>query len=297
MVISDIQSDIRAIEEDAALHTATNFDNRANAIDFIDFHIIDRIDGLLQTAPLEELAVLRQRAVALKSSLEAVDTTLFAQLREQIRRKVYTGPAFLEMIRSYTANDIDQQAEIGYDNLDIFINRLLSDQDAPAPTMAVEPEMVFYQKTPARIIFEMMELAQLQPGDVFFDLGSGLGQVAILAHLISGVSASGIEYEPAYCSYANTCAEQLNLNDVRFIPINALQADYAAGNVFFMYTPFEGAMLQSVLDILQAEAQRKTITIFSYGPCSSHVARQSWLSCINGEGDDLYKLYEFRSVM
>jgi hypothetical protein len=35
--------------------------------------------------------------------------------------------------------------------------------------------------------------------DVFFDLGSGLGQVPILVNLLSGAAAKGMEFEPVYC--------------------------------------------------------------------------------------------------
>jgi SAM-dependent methyltransferase len=182
---------------------------------------------------------------------------------------------------------------MGYDNLDMFINGLLSDQSIPEATMEREPGMVFYQKTPARILFELAAVAELKPGDVFFDIGSGLGQAAILVNLISGATARGIEYEPAYCNYAKACASRLSLSNVEFINAGAHQGDYSQGTVFYLYTPFEGLLLQDMLEILQKEAQKRTIRIFTYGPCSSHVARQGWLTCVNGNGDNAYKLYEF----
>jgi precorrin-6B methylase 2 len=141
----------------------------------------------------------------------------------------------------------------------------------------------------------MMNLAELSEDDIFFDLGSGLGQVTILVNLLSGIKAIGIEYEPAYCNYAQACASQLNLSNVEFINTEAQKGDYRQGTVFFMYTPFEGNMLQDMLNILQKEAQTRLIRIFTYGPCSPHVARQNWLNCVNGNTDDPYKLYEFRS--
>ena len=66
--------------------------------------------------------------------------------------------------------------------------------------------MVFYQPTPGRIIFELVERAALQKHDTFYDLGSGLGQVVILVSLLSGARAKGIEFDPAYCEYARRCA-------------------------------------------------------------------------------------------
>lgn len=297
MVLAEIQADIQAIEQDEAIYQEINFNSRANAIDFIDFHILDRIEGLLQNPEqTEELNILQQCAEKVKSELEKIDSNLFKQLREKIRTGMYTGASFRKAIDQYFEHDVSQPDKIGYDNLDDFINGLLSDQVIPEATMEREPEMVFYQKTPARIIFEIVELADLRQEDVFFDLGSGLGQVAILVNLISGVEAKGIEYEPAYCNYANTCARQLNLSNVDFINIDARQADYSRGTVFFLYTPFEGEILKTVLEILQKEPRNRTIRIFTYGPCSEMVAQQDWLSCVHGEANDPYQLCAFKSL-
>ena len=83
--------------------------------------------------------------------------------------------------------------------------------------------------------------------------------------------------EPAYCAYAEQCAQALNLTRVTFINRDARAADYADGTIFFMYTPFTGQMLQAVLDKLHTEAQTRPIRIAAYGPCTSHVTQQSWL--------------------
>jgi hypothetical protein len=299
MVISEIQSCILAIEEDADLHDERNFADRADAIDLIDFHIIDRIEGLLQKISLKKEAdILKQRAEKVKCELEKIDTTLFEQFREKIRTDVCTRSSFGKMVSNYLGydvNDIGEPDKIGYDNLDVFINGLLSDQAIPGATLEREPEMVFYQKTPARIIFRMTALAQVRQNDVFFDIGSGLGQVAILVNIITGATTRGIEYEPAYCHYAKECASQLHLSNIEFINEDARKGDYSQGTIFFMYTPFEGSMLQDMLIILQNESKKRTIRIFTYGPCSPHVARETWLTCVNGKADNPYKLYEFRS--
>ena len=297
MVLAEIQTDIQTIEQDEAIYRDINFKSRANAIDFLDFHIIDRIEGLLQNSvQREELEMLKQRAEKIKYELEKTDSNLFTQLREKIRAGICTGASFRETIGRYIEHDVSQADKVGYDNLDDFINGLLPDQAIPEAIIEREPEMVFYQKTPARIIFELAELANLEPDDVFFDLGSGLGQVAILVNLISGAITKGVEYEPAYCNYATTCARQLNLSNVEFINIDARLAGYSQGTVFFLYTPFEGEILQTVLELLEKESLIRAIRIFTYGPCSETVTLQHWLSCVHGEADDPYQLCAFKSL-
>jgi hypothetical protein len=307
-VIYEIQSDIEVIERNSALYKETNFDSRVEAIDYIEFNILDRIEGLLQTInPPNELISLKQDAERVKRHLEDIDDTLFQRLRADIRRSGRTETTLQGWINEYVWRDSSGSepqngiappisSGIGYDSLDAFINGLLLINPIPLETKAREPEMVYYQQTPARIILELVEKAHLTGEDVFYDVGSGLGQVPILVHLLSGATAKGIEFEPAYCDYARGCAADLNLSGVEFINVDARTANYSDGTVFFMYTPFEGKLLQEVLEKLRGESRRRMIKLFTYGPCTPQVSRQSWLKGVDQNEADLYKLGIFRSL-
>jgi hypothetical protein len=168
-------------------------------------------------------------------------------------------------------------------------------QTIPEQAKDLEPEMVYYQKTPARIVFELVEESHFMKEDVFFDLGSGLGQVAILVNLLTGITVMGIEFEPAFCDYARDCAVELNLSNVTFINIEARTADYSGGTIFFMFTPFRGEMMQEVLEILRREALLRKIKIITYGPCTAQVALQNWLHSASPIDDNIYKLTFFTS--
>ena len=169
------------------------------------------------------------------------------------------------------------QDDIGYDALDTFVNGLLRIDVALEETKQREPDMVFLQPTPVRIVLELVEEANITKDDVFYDLGSGLGQVPILVRLLTGAKTRGIEFEAAYCSYAQQCARRLNLSHVEFMNLDARDADYSDGTVFFMYTPFTGKLLQEVLEKLKGESRKRAIRICTYGPCTPHVSNQSWL--------------------
>lgn len=299
-IIAEIQADILLNEQDITLYEEDNFDSRANAIDIIDFHILDRIASLQQlVGQHEQLDVLKKHAEEHKNKLEEINAELFAHLKEQIRTGGYNQSSFQMMISKYFGDhffDNKKSSEIGYNNLDIFINGILLGEAIPTPTIEPQPEMVFYQQTPARVILGLTTLAKITPNDVFYDLGSGLGHVAILVNLISGAVSIGIEYESAYCNYAQGCALTLNLPNVEFINLDARKANYTQGTVFFMYTPFEGSIMQEVLKMLQNEASKRTIRIFTYGPCSAVVAKENWLTCLNGPTNSFYQLYEFSSL-
>ncbi len=299
MVCHEIRSDTHAIAENRSLYMERNFTGRAEAIDFSEFHVIDRIEGLLQnTYPQKELISLMQLAETTKLRLEKINADLFKKLRADIENGNCRGWAFRQMTEEYfgyNLNHSQNEGETGYDNLDVFTNSLLDISAIPEETKEREPEMVFYQKTPARIVFELADKADFNKEDVFYDLGSGLGQVPILLNLLCGVAAKGIEFETAYCNYAAACADELNLPDVQFINADARAGSYSDGTIFFLYTPFEGSILQKVLEVLHSISKKKKILLFTYGPCTLEVARERWLNREDQGGNNIYKLGVFRS--
>jgi len=298
--IFEIQSDIEVIENNPSLYEEKNFDQRIETIDFIDFPIIDRIEELVAKATQpQQLLLLKHRAEKVKSDLEEININLFRKLQKDIRNVGYTGKEFKNLVNKhvdFNLDDNEHQEEPGYDSLDMFINGLLSLKTMPEQTKDLEPEMVFYQKTPARIIFELVEKINFIKEDVFFDLGSGLGQAAILVNLLTGITTKGVEFEPAFCDYARDCAAELNLSNVTFINADARQADYSDGTIFFMYTPFNGEILQEVLEILRKESLLRKIKIITYGPCTPKIASQSGLDFAGPKDDNIYKLAVFTSL-
>ncbi len=298
--IRQIRSEIEAIAKDAALYEEANFNAREAALDFIEFDIIGPIEGWPVTpGQAHELTALRLYAETVKSRLEEVNEALFRKLRADIRSGQLIGVELKRQIAAYTGSGStgeSQGDEIGYDSVDAFIGGILLIGSAPGETKKREPEMVPYQPSPARIILELVEKASLKQDDVFFDIGSGLGQVAILVNLLSGVRVKGVEFEPAYCDYARRCAKELNLSRVEFINAEASEMGYSDGTVFYLYTPFEGKLLQKLLEKLKDAAQKRVIWVYTYGPCTVQVAQQGWLERVDRHGDWAHKLAIFRSA-
>ena len=299
MTISAIRSYIGTIEGDASLFDEKNFDRRIEVLDFIGFQVMDQIEEHLQnTDHPESLILLRSRAEKLRDELQEIDNKLFQKLLARISTEALTGKKFKDLITEYVDPGSDHprhQEETGYDNLDIFINGISLFRPMPEQTKILEPDMVGYQKTPARLVFELVESVHFRQEDVFFDLGSGLGQVAILINLLSGITVKGIDVEPAFCDYARDCAADLNLSNVTFIDVDARKADYSEGTIFFMYTPFKGEIMEDVLEILRKEALMRKIKIITFGPCTAQVALQSWLDFAAPGDSHTYKIGVFSS--
>jgi Histone methylation protein DOT1 len=294
----EILSDIKSIGNNAQLQSAKNFNERSEAIDFIEFHVIDRINALVEkNEASDELEELKKYALKVREELEEINSGIYNFLRMKISKENLRSQPLLTLINEYLNYDFGaKSAEEGYDNLDIFLNGLFSDQKLPVETRKREPEMVFYQKTPARIILNFIKRSALKPNDVFFDLGSGLGQAVILVNLLTGIKSIGVEYEPAFCRYARSKVEVLNLSEVYFTNEDARYADYSSGTVFFMYSPFEGKILDEVLQKLKRESENRMIKILTYGPCTPEVAEQPWLTNKRKIKNNMAEAGEFESI-
>ena len=299
IVIADILMYIEGLEQDESLFLDESYAARVQALDDLELLFLGELDGNEQTGSKRRvLGSLRCRALALQERLGAMNESLLHDLRERIRAREYDPASLRDQIESYAGRglDHDTQAGPGYDALDALVSDLLLRDPVSTSSLPLEEEMISYQPTPARIVLDVIDHASLKETDVFYDLGSGLGQVVILVCLLSGALAKGIERDPAYCAYARSCARALGLDGVQFIVADARNADYDDGTVFFLYSPFEGHMLQAVLSRLETEAHSREIRIYSYGPCTPNVAAQQWLIPIDQAEADPLGLAVFHSI-
>jgi len=293
MDLSALWTQLRTLEDDALLVEESNLESRAKALDFIRF-----VDEVIRVrGRTEDLSELKRHADALKGRLSAVDDRLFGDLR----RKIVSGSLSADGLRraldrftTYTATQVGQP-HIGYDALDVLVHGVLGYSAHPDVATPNHPEMVHYEPTPARVVFDLIDHAGLASQDVLYDLGSGLGQVVILISLLAGLKAKGVEYQPTLCMQAQRTAQSLGLANVEFINADARDVDYSDGTMFYLFTPFKGQVLQTVLDRLQNVAHRHSITVCSYGPCTWRIHDQPWLAIADPETNHAYKLAVFHS--
>ena len=180
-----------------------------------------------------------------------------------------------------------------YDYLDDLLGGVLNLIEPASGEAALEAEMVAYQPTPARRLFDWLGRGTLQDRDVVMDLGSGLGHVTLLTAICTRARCVGIEVNAGYVDCARRIAEALNLGNAAFIRQDVREADLSLGTVFYLYTPFVGGMLRAVLDLLRREAARREIRLCCFGPCTPVVAGERWLEAAGGMEAD--RIAEFCS--
>jgi hypothetical protein len=267
----------------AAAHPSSargGFAARAAAAEAVELHALDRLDALdRRGAEAGLLAPLRARAQAVLARLEAADRLVLERLRARIRAGRYTKAGLLRALEKHGG----AAATPGnYDGMDLLVQGLLRHGAPAEPRTPLEADMVAYQPTPARAILDLIRRARIGPDDLLVDLGSGLGQVALLTALLSGARARGVEIETAYVDYARRCAEGLGLGDVEFVRADAREAPLEGGTVYYLFTPFRGLLMERVLGRLRAEGGRRSFKIGSYGPCTTLLSSQSWLRPTDG---------------
>jgi ribosomal protein L11 methylase PrmA len=97
------------------------------------------------------------------------------------------------------------------------------------------PDVIFVP-TPQDVVEDMLRLANVQKGDVLYDLGSGDGRIAITAARKYGIKATGIDIDPERIREANENAKKAGVaNLVQFRQENLFTADFKDATVITLY--------------------------------------------------------------
>ena len=292
MDLIKLHSDLHAALQDDSLNRPENLADRMEALDLVDF-----VEEIARVHRRSEIAPLRRQGRSLRDRLTRVNSLLFQALRTQIRSGQYTPTTLRCEFDRYTEYRPESRGltHIGFDGLDALVRGIFDLDSCPEPSLALSREMIHLEFTPSRAILDLIDRVGLAQDDVFFDLGSGLGQVVLLMRLLGGIRAVGVERDPAYCSFAHRCARDLNLSRVTFLNADARKVDYAEGTVFFLYTPFGGSIYDEVMVKLRATAVHRPIRVCTFGPCTPDVAAEPWLRDVDGHGDHQFTLAIFES--
>lgn len=170
-------------------------------------------------------------------------------VRERIRRRDCPPAAFRAELLSVPPEDRDE-----------WTHALLG-MGEPPPDADLPRGGVPYLPSSVAAILRVVDEVPLRSSDRFVDLGSGLGKVLLLAHLLSGAEALGVEVQEQLVERANQLVADLELSHA----VCSVQGDASEqcpdGTVFFIYSSFNGQVLQRVLGRLQEQARERRIVL------------------------------------
>jgi SAM-dependent methyltransferase len=134
----------------------------------------------------------------------------------------------------------------------------------PVSEAAPADHLLGYQASGVAAIVQTLVGVPVTEDDVVVDLGAGLGKVLLLARLLTGAAAHGVEIQGDLVQRARGAAGTLRL-DVDFVEADAREADLHEGTVFYLYLPCTGPALAGVLERLRGVAERKPIVVCALG--------------------------------
>jgi hypothetical protein len=175
--------------------------------------------------------------------------------RERVRRGGLRGEDLLAWLGGHppAARDAAMEQLLGIEKPASTLGTPLGGDRMPYMPSAIAP-----------IVRAVLDVPIAQ-GDVFVDLGAGLGKVVMAVHLLTGARARGVEVQPSLVAEARGRAAELALDGVEFVAGDALTADLDDATVVFLYLPFTGAVLEGVLRRLEAVAHRRQLVLCALG--------------------------------
>jgi protein-L-isoaspartate O-methyltransferase len=188
----------------------------------------------------------RASLAALHGALQAASRRSHAALRAEIARRTLLGAAlrrrFDDVPRFERDHFIEEVLGIAYPPL-----------DEPVPA----PELLAYAPSGYEEIVHAFDVTGLGPGDGFLDIGSGMGKAVMLAALLAGATSAGLECDGELHQLAEDASHALALGGARFHRGDARDALIEDADVVFMYLPFTGSVLTTVMARLMEDSRRR----------------------------------------
>jgi len=153
---------------------------------------------------------------------------------------------------------------------DHWIEELLDVVDPPLAEASPAREMIAYVPSAIDDVLFALDATGLGPASSLVDLGAGMGKVVLLASLLTGAAARGIEIDPELVTRARRAAQGLGL-PVRFDTGDARTAELGAADVYYLFVPFTGEVLATVLARLEHVARTRPIRV-----CASALDLERW---------------------
>jgi hypothetical protein len=201
----------------------------------------------------------------------AIDEGGLEPLRAQLRDGALRGQALLARVLAQPDAERDEWAE-----------RLLGIRELGPRAPSAERELIGYQPSGVGAVLRLIEDVPITVRDELVDVGSGLGKVTMLVHLLTGARCVGLERDGELLARAEERAAALRIGGVQYVLGDARELALP-GSVYFMYAPATGSALARVLVQLEEATRGRRVVVCTLGLELAHVP---WLR--ERPSDDLF---------
>lgn len=146
---------------------------------------------------------------------------------------------------------------------DAWIDFVFGLHEIPADDASLPRGCVPYLPSPIDKLLQIAAHADVQPGDVFVDIGSGVGRATLLMHLLTGAAAIGLEIQRPLVLASRDLSARVGAERVAVVEGDAALTTglIMIGSVFFLYCPFSGTRLAEVLADLESIARTRPLRV------------------------------------
>ncbi len=153
--------------------------------------------------------------------------------------------------------------EVEHEYRKIRYQSLIVDEARKAQGREGDRELTYGTTTPRLALRILLEILHAGPGDIFYDLGCGLGVPTIVASLLCK-RATGIDVLAPILDHPRQVATALKLRNAKFIAGDFREQDFSDGTAFYSYStcfsPETRALLAEKVSAAKAGARIATVT-------------------------------------
>lgn len=162
-----------------------------------------------------------------------------------------------------------------------------------------EQEQFIYGFTPWTVFAQIMDQIEIQPTDVFVEMGCGTGHLCFFVQQIFGIKTIGIEALGTFITTAKTMQQELSeppyqkdLANLYFYQLDLLTYDLSNGTIFYMAgTCFPDAFRAQLLERLQAAPSGSWLISLHHAVDDSRWELQHELKALFSWGRDKVLIY------
>lgn len=150
----------------------------------------------------------------------------------------------------------------------------------------------WYESVDYRQLEMIVRRLRLEPEDVVFDIGCGMGRVVCVVARRSIRAVVGVELDASMSARARANGEALRGRraEIRIVTGDASAVDYADGTVFILFNPFGAETMKATLERIRESLRQRPreIRLAYINPdCEGEFERCGWLRRV-GESRSLW---------